>query len=164
MMFRAVDAGLVRLSAFESTTAPPVPTALASDDTGLDGVRDWIREVWADDAFAGAVALASPALAARIEAIDKGCAIAPRRLRRAAMALLRYRLRVDSRATPFGLFAGITPLETVPEAAVEHGTAHRAVARPDAIFLHRAITGLEPEMLPQLTVVANNLAAVRSEE
>lgn len=160
MMFRAVNAGLVRLSAFESATAPQAPTALASDDTGLDGVRDWIREVWADDAFAAAVALASPALAARIEAIDEGCAIDSRRLRRAAMALLRYRLRVDNRATPFGLFAGITPLETMPEAAVEHGTAHRAAARPDAIFLHRAIIALEPELLHQLTVVANNLAAV----
>ena len=98
----------------------------------------------------------------------------PRVLRRAAasrlagcarlvVSVVRYLLRTTSRATPFGLFAGVAPAGFGPGLAVRWGEDHRAVARVDAVWLAGVVAHLEacPELLRRLPVVVNNLCFVR---
>ncbi|GAB4001280.1 hypothetical protein GCM10029992_36330 [Glycomyces albus] len=68
---------------------------------------------------------------------------------------------MDTRATPFGLFAGLAPIHFTETPVVEFGTAHKAVARLDATVLHQILTKFEDNLLPNLPVVVNNLAAVQ---
>ena len=84
-------------------------------------------------------------------------------MRRAVLSVLRYLLRGTSRATPFGLLAGVAPARIGPRAAIRAGTRHRAVARADATWLTSVIEALEAddELLPRLTVVASDLVAER---
>ncbi|MEU8356302.1 lantibiotic dehydratase [Nonomuraea sp. NPDC048882] len=108
-----------------------------------------------------AVTLASPDLARVLTAIcDDATAFRPRQLHRAAEALMRYLLRWTSRATPFGLFAGIAPAAMAPTASVVFGDRHTAVLRPDSLWLAKTISALE-EQPALLQVQANNLGFAR---
>ncbi|MCH7229969.1 lantibiotic dehydratase [Glycomyces sp. L485] len=161
-MFRAVEAGLVRLSVHtDARPRPALPVLHHTDPEAADAQREWIRATWADEALATAVEIASPALAGRIEAICAEKVADVRRIRRAASSLLRYRLRMDTRATPFGLFAGIAPIRFTDTPIVEIGTAHRATANLDATVLHQIVTSLERDLFSDLPVVVNNLAAIQ---
>ncbi|MCD0446280.1 lantibiotic dehydratase [Glycomyces sp. A-F 0318] len=163
-MFRAVEAGLVRLSAHTPVASPPrLPDPERTGPEAAIAQREWIRTIWDHSDLAAAIAAAAPALAGRIAAIGAGAVTEPKQIRRAALALLRYRLRSESRATPFGLFAGIAPVHFASHPIANIGTAHQVIVRPDAILLHRIITELEHDLLPDLTVMANNLAAVQGE-
>ncbi|MGH4017569.1 MAG: lantibiotic dehydratase, partial [Pseudonocardiaceae bacterium] len=85
--------------------------------------------------------------------------------RRVVESMVRYLLRLTSRATPFGLFAGVAPLRIGSRAGVRWGENHRAVARPEAGWLAEVIARLEaqPEVLRRLPVVSNNLSFVRGD-
>ena len=89
----------------------------------------------------------------------------PRRVRRVVESVIRYLLRMTSRATPFGLFAGVAPLRIGSRAGVRWGARHRVVTRPEAAWLAEVITQLEarPDALRRLPVVANNLGFVRGD-
>ncbi|MFI6300174.1 lantibiotic dehydratase [Nonomuraea sp. NPDC050790] len=111
-----------------------------------------------------AVTLASPDLAGVLTAIcDDPTAFRPRQVQRAAEALMRYLLRWTSRATPFGLFAGVAPVTMAATASVVFGDRHTAVQRPDALWLTETIRSLEerPTVLRALPVQANNLGFAR---
>ncbi|MDA1359737.1 lantibiotic dehydratase [Glycomyces luteolus] len=163
-MFRAVEAGLVRLSAHTPIASQPrLPDAERTGPEAAAAQREWIRTVWGHGHLATAIEAAAPALAGRIEAICADKVTEPQQIRRAALALLRYRLRSESRATPFGLFAGIAPVHFAPQPIANIGAAHWAIVRPDARLLHQIITELEHDLLPDLAVMANNLAAVQGE-
>lgn len=125
--------------------------------------RDWLTRTWADEVFAHAVQAASPDLARRVTAVCAGHEQRPRQVRGAVLSVLRYRLRASSRATPFGLFAGVTPAAFGPTTAVRIGHDHRATARVDAVWLAGVVTELEhcAELAARLPVVVNNAATVR---
>ncbi|HEY3399003.1 MAG TPA: lantibiotic dehydratase [Geothrix sp.] len=76
-------------------------------DRDREALRQTLRELAGRDAVREAVALASPDLAARLGAWLKGTleGAAARNMER---ALLRYLSRMSHRATPFGLFAGVS--------------------------------------------------------
>jgi thiopeptide-type bacteriocin biosynthesis protein len=76
---------------------------------------------------------------------------------------MRYRLRATSRATPFGLFAGVAPVRFGPALTFDDIGVGHAAGRVDAAWLDGVIRRLEQcrELLPRLTVVLNNLAFVR---
>jgi hypothetical protein len=80
-------------------------------------------------------------------------------------SVVRYLLRLTSRATPFGFFAGVAALRLGSSASVRWSEQHHAAARPDAMWLAEVITRLEarPEVLRRLPVVANNLGFVRGD-
>lgn len=103
----------------------------------------WLDLTWRDPAFAAAVELTSPALATQVHTLLTTPHPCPRTTRRAAMSSLRYRLRSTSRATPFGLFAGIAGLQVGDSAAARIGDIHRAVARVN----HRWITAVVEQLL-----------------
>ncbi|MGW0802827.1 lantibiotic dehydratase [Nonomuraea sp. NPDC002799] len=157
-----MDAAVIRVAAYpEDLVLPPWPD-LTDDDA--HGAADWIREVWPLLKVREAVTLASPDLARVLTAIcDDPTAFRPRQIRRGAEALMRYLLRWTSRATPFGLFAGIAPVTMADTASIVFGDRHCAVHRPDSQWLTETISALEeqPAVLRTLAVQANNLGFAR---
>ncbi|MFI7144393.1 lantibiotic dehydratase [Nonomuraea sp. NPDC050022] len=160
--FRAVDAAVVRVAAYPKDLAlPPWPDLTGNDARDAAG---WICEVWPMPGVGDAVTIASPDLAHVLTAM---CAypnaFRPRQIHRAAEALMRYLLRWTSRATPFGLFAGIAPVTLASATSVAFGDRHTAVLRPDSLWLAETISALEddPALLRVLPVQANNLGFAR---
>lgn len=139
-MYRFVDAATLRLSARPASSSLPTWPDLDGDvaDAGQEQVR-WLREVWTDASFAAAVDIASPVLAAQVQVLLDTPDLCPRSIRRASVSTLRYLLRSTSRATPFGLFAGIAPLRVADATCVRIGSAHRATARVDHQWIDAAV-------------------------
>jgi thiopeptide-type bacteriocin biosynthesis protein len=136
------------------------------DLTGSDAAatwQPWIEETLAIPEFAAALAHASPDLAQRATAAVRGN-LSQADGRRVVLAVMRYLLRATSRATPFGLFAGVAPATANRTGTIRWGTAHRPVARIQAAWLANVIDGLEadPRLRPNLMVRANNLLVQRS--
>lgn len=164
--FRCVDAAVIRVAVLGSELdLPPWPDLTGDTPAHVRQWRDWLRRVWAQEAFVEAIEVASPVLVRRVQDVCDGRVQQPRRVRRVVESVLRYLLRSTSRATPFGLFVGVAALRLGSTASVRWGQRHRAVARPDAAWLAEVITQLEvrPEVLRCLPVVANNLGCVRGD-
>ncbi len=164
--FRCVDAAVIRVAAFGSELdLPPWPDLFGDTPVHVREWRSWLRRVWEQEALVEAIEIASPVLARRVGDVCGGQVQQPRRVRRVVESVVRYLLRMTSRATPFGLFAGVAPLRIGSTASVRWGGGHHAVARPDAAWLAELITHLEaqPEVLRRLPVMANNLGFVRGD-
>ncbi|MEU3550604.1 lantibiotic dehydratase [Streptomyces longwoodensis] len=123
----------------------------------------WVRAVWSDSALAEAVRHASPDLGAQVEALCASRAPSERDVRRTGLSLARYLLRAGHRATPFGLFAGVTTAAFGDRTDAVWGADHVVVARAGAEWLSRLVEQLEKseELLPLLSVVVNGTAFVR---
>lgn len=163
-LYRLVDAAVVRAAALPSgVDVAPWPDLTGMTGEHVAGWRCWLRQVWASDAFVAAVEVASPVLARRVGQVCGDREQRVRQVRRVVVSVVRYLLRMTSRATPFGLFAGVAPVRFGAELAVGYGEDHHAVARVDAEWLAGAITRLErcPELRRRLPVARNNLAFVR---
>ncbi|MEU5629512.1 lantibiotic dehydratase [Streptomyces tendae] len=121
--------------------------------------REWLTRVWSDDAFVGPLRTASPRLADFVERILDGDEVPQKRVRSATLSVTGYLLRASSRATPFGLFAGVALADIGPVSA-NLGTRHRAVARPDTLWVDHVRRTLQrrADVLPHLTVQVNTLA------
>ncbi|MET8772146.1 lantibiotic dehydratase [Streptomyces sp. NPDC004658] len=161
-MYQAVDASMIRTSVFPlAAPLPAWPTALGDADN-TEHLREWITQVWADDDRAAAIEFAAPVLADSIRQIQAGRRN-PRTIRRAAASLARYLLRMQYRATPFGLFAGPSPMHFGSTPRVQWGVAHRAFARADAVWLNDVVAMLERDrdVLRDLPVVADPTCIVR---
>ncbi len=143
----------------------PWPDLTGDTDEQVAGWCRWLRRVWASDGFAASVEVASPALARRVREVCDGRRVRQREVRRAVLSVMRYLLRATSRATPFGLFAGVAPAQVGSRSAAHFGDGHHAVARVDAEWLGGVIRRLEAchELRNRLLVVRNNLAFVRDE-
>ena len=163
-MYRYLEAGLVRAVAIAGgTDVPPRPAEIGD---GRDSERwlGWIIDVCRDEALIEAIAVASPQLHGRLSEITDGNELRARQVRRAALALHRYLLRKEHRATPFGLFAGISALNVTGEQTVLlWQDQHQPTARVDAAWLHQIVAGLETssELLHRLRVVAEPSLFVR---
>ncbi|MGW7352961.1 lantibiotic dehydratase [Streptomyces sp. NPDC054784] len=159
MHYRSIDASMIRASVFP--LAADVP-AWPGEAAGIEEVRAWVAQAWADGRCAEAVSHASPGLAAAVREVADGSA-GPTRVRRTGRSLARYLLRMRYRATPFGLFAGPTVARTGPMTRAGWGTGDRAFARASAAWLHEVTATLEgePEVLRHLTVVADPAHTVR---
>ncbi|WP_232835593.1 lantibiotic dehydratase [Actinocorallia populi] len=125
--------------------------------------RAWLIKTWEHPQIRSALSEASPDLA---EALDRWTlsddAATVRDVQRAILSLAGYLKRWQGRATPFGLFAGVTTARSGPT-AVRFGTGHRSIARADAEWLTDVITRLDAHRLlrSRLTVVAVGTATVR---
>jgi len=164
--FRCVDAAVVRVAVFGSELdLPPWPDLTGSAPEYVEEWRSWLRLVWQQEALVEAIEVASPVLARRVGDVCGGQVQQPRRVRRVVESAVRYLLRLTSRATPFGLFAGVAPLRLGSTASVRWGERHRAVTRPDAAWLAEVIAQLEarPDVRTHLPVMANNLGFVRGD-
>lgn len=157
-MYQYVDAALIRAAAYPDgwrVPPPPAPAREAGADARL--WRRWIERTAADRYLRDAIELASPSLAQAIRAVCSGRLIAPKRVRRTGLALLRYALRLRHRATPFGMFAGVASARLGTRTEARWGGDHCLVLRPDAAWLSAVVDALEdcPELLRRLSVVAD---------
>lgn len=125
----------------------------------------WLKQVWQHDEARHAVETASPVLAQQISALLEGRAAQARQVRRLVTSLASYQLRWEGRATPFGLFAGVSTAHVGSDAHVRWGESHRAVARADAQWLGSVVARLErhPRLLERLVVVTNPSAFARGD-
>jgi lantibiotic biosynthesis protein len=163
-LYQYLDAVLVRAPALPATGLGLPWPDLTSPDATTEAWRGWLDQAWQVPEFATTVEAASPDLAHQVTRIREASDVSDAAVRRAVLSMLRYLLRGTSRATPFGLLAGIAPARIGPRAAIRAGTGHRAVARADATWLMSVIEALEADrrLLPCLTVVASELVAERA--
>ncbi|MFG2696353.1 lantibiotic dehydratase [Kitasatospora sp. NPDC048407] len=164
-MYEAVGPALLRAAARPAGSGPSWWPDLA--DTGTHATanwRAWLQHVWSDAPFAASVEVAAgPQLAARVhEAVSDFDHVPRRRLRRLTASVMQYALR-QQRATPFGLFAGVTAVPFGQFAVAPRWGAARAVARPDARWLTTMVRELEEAVGDLLPVTANQLRVRRGE-
>lgn len=163
-MYRVADAVIVRAAVHPAgMDLPAWPDLTGSTDEHVRQWRGWLDQVWSRGSLAEAIEVASPVLAREAGKVLAGHVPEPRQMRRIVMSVARYVLRAADRATPFGLFAGVTPAAFGSRPAVRWGQGHHAVARPAAGWLAAVTASLEacPELLGRLPVIASNLCAVR---
>lgn len=157
---------VVRAAPYSGVELPPWPGFEGPAPEDVTGWCVWIRRVWAVGTVAQCVRHASPGLADQVERLVAGGTSSVKLVRRTALSLLGYVLRLTTRPTPFGLFAGVAPGTFGSRAAVRWGSEHRAVARAGGVWLADVVARLERiagvrELLP---VVFNNTAEVRGEQ
>ncbi|GAO08699.1 putative lanthionine biosynthesis protein [Streptomyces lydicamycinicus] len=162
-LYRCGQSVLVRAACWSELDLPAWPD-MADDSPGqVQRWREWLAEVWALSAVAEAIELASPDLAQQVGAVCSDARLDVRQVRRTVLSVIRYVMRMTSRATPFGLFAGVAPAEFGAETAVRWGERHRALARADSAWLSDVIGQLEavPEVLCRLPLMANAAVFLR---
>lgn len=162
-MYESIDAAMLRAAAWPPDRRIRFWPDLTGDGDGPASWRPWLEQTLRVPGFAAALGQASPVLAHRVQQICQGRQLPEPAVRKAVVALMRYVLRASSRATPFGLFAGVAPARIDGVSAARIGTGHRAVARPDATWLATVIERLEADRVlqPLLTVQAHPLVVER---
>ncbi|MEV6592181.1 lantibiotic dehydratase [Streptomyces acidicola] len=125
----------------------------------------WLRVVWANGDLAEALEHASPVLATQVRTVCTTNEPSTRDVRRTALSVARYLLRSQHRATPFGLFAGVTTAEFGPQVRANWGAEHVAVGHAGAEWLAAVVERLEscPDLLERLPVVVNNTVTSRGD-
>ncbi|MFB4284830.1 lantibiotic dehydratase [Nonomuraea sp. MTCD27] len=162
LFFRPSGPVLARVSTYPDGLDMPDhhddPAAQAETD------RRWLTHIWARPDVQAALRLASPSLAGRLDIVTREGASAEQ-LRRLTLTVASYLVRWQRRPTPFGLFAGITPVRVGPAAAPCFGSDHRVVMRADGQWLATLVDRLErhPELLARLPVVVNSSCVVRGD-
>lgn len=136
----------------------PAPGA-ASPEASRNASRGILRDLLRAEAVREAVALASPDLAARLDLWLDGL-LEAEAATRVERALLRYLLRMSRRATPFGLFAGVST-GTWGEASrlsVSPWLASRKAVRLDWGVMERLVDRLaqDPEVRASLSFRPNS--------
>ncbi|WP_328973912.1 lantibiotic dehydratase [Streptomyces sp. NBC_00239] len=159
-MYRAVDAAAVRASAWNDPGHRMIWPDLTGPDTGSEGWRAWLHQVWTTDGFSAAVTAASPDLADRVRQIREGRPLPAEDVRRTVLAVMRYLLRASGRATPFGLFAGVNTARYGPIPGLVVGSGHRAVAKPESVAVNALVARFEadPQLRPHLLLLTSALA------
>jgi hypothetical protein len=140
---------LLPLSVGAAEPGRPVaaPVAEATDAE----LRGRVADLVGDDAFMEAVQLANPETARTCrEPWDR---LPGKRLRRLAATLTAYDARMRTRATPFGLFAGVTLAGDGPARGwIAEPGAHRRRVRPDGAWVRDLVeaVAVSPEGLRRL--------------
>lgn len=161
--FRTGTTALVRAVARPSLSVPPCPDPDDRSPSSTAACVTWLRAVWAKSDVAEALQHSSPVLAVQVRALFTAEKPSARDVRRATMSVARYLLRSEHRATPFGLFAGVTTAEFGPQAGAEWGVEHVAVGHAGAEWLAAVVERLESchDLLERLPVVVNNTVTSR---
>ncbi|MEV6987004.1 lantibiotic dehydratase [Sphaerisporangium sp. NPDC051017] len=156
------DALLVRVAVCPPDQLGPWPDLTSP---GASSWQPWLHQTIQVPGFAAALEHASPTLADRLSVALNGGLSQPD-TRRVVLAVMRYLLRATTRATPYGLFAGVAPATAGRTASVRLGTAHRPVARIQAAWLTDVVAELEsdPQVRPHLVLRANGLLIERGEQ
>jgi len=153
--YRPAGPVLVRASTDPGNFPPP---DLSSPQRGLA----WLFTIWSPETH-DAISMASPDLATRVTQL-LSCDPPPtmKTVHGAVLSTASYLMRWQRRATPFGLFAGVSTATVGPTAA-KFGDEHRAVARVDADWLAQVVDRLEAHhgLRRMLTVVADSGGFVR---
>lgn len=150
-----------RPASFFLLRAPLLPAdtlgRLTADGSGADFGQ--LAELYANPLLQQALYVASPDLSAALDrAVEHGTS--PKKLRRLRSRLFRYVVRMSTRPTPFGLFAGVAAGSFADTATVRLNPRASTRTRADMGWLLTVIRRLEDDenLLAQLTLVANPLA------
>ncbi|MBT2396240.1 lantibiotic dehydratase [Streptomyces sp. ISL-100] len=162
-MYRHVDAALIRAAAGHPEPAHWPP--LVGTTAGPASWRAWVHQIWQNAEFAAAVAAASPDLARQVEQLSAGHPVPDSAVRRTVLAVLRYLLRARTRATPFGLFAGVAAARIGAVGALRTRSAHHSAARADAEHSTALVDRFEqhPVLQPHLMLLTSTLAVERDD-
>ncbi|MGA5820227.1 lantibiotic dehydratase [Kitasatospora sp. NPDC094028] len=149
------------------------PEAAGPDTAGPEaaGLVAYLAEAAADPVLCEAIEVSSPSLADLLEqtgsipSAPRPSAPRPAALRRAAEAIGRYRLRMATRPTPFGLMAAVAPARFGSRAEVRWDGAERRAFRPDLGWLLPLLDRLrtEPQVLATLRLAVDQQAALRGD-
>ncbi|MFJ2632185.1 lantibiotic dehydratase [Streptomyces sp. NPDC087422] len=163
--FRAGRTALLRAVARPELPVSSVPDLDDPSPRGAAARLAWLQEVWSEEDLAEALGHASPALASQVQALCSATAPSARDVRRAVISVVRYVLRAEHRATPFGLFAGVAAAGFGPRAYATWGSDHGVVGRPSAEWMTAVVERLESctELLVRVPVIVNNTAAQRGD-
>lgn len=142
---------------------PALPARVARDLFASTDPLEATRHLLNSTAlFDSALLLASPSLDAALSDWRGG---AKPKKRRAPLKALSYALRMATRATPFGLFAGVGTIHEGPSTTLRLAmrSRSRVVVAPDITWLHDLCLQLEKdsEARESLPVVANDLVLMR---
>ncbi|MGH4028782.1 lantibiotic dehydratase [Actinomycetota bacterium Odt1-20B] len=161
-MYRYADAALIRAAAGHPDQEVVWPD-LVSTTAKPASWRCWLQQTWQGGEFAAAVTAASPDLASRVEQVCADKPLPDAIVRRTVLAVLRYLLRARTRATPFGLFAGVAAARIGAAPALGLGSAHHTAARADAAHSKNLIARFEqhPALQPHLMLRTSTLAVER---
>ncbi|MFD9369799.1 lantibiotic dehydratase [Streptomyces sp. NPDC060020] len=169
-LFEARDIFLHRAPLAQSTGTGAEPAIAAEhgpDPQDLEACAALLSSVPANPRLQEALALASPSLDALVRRVaERGPAgIRPGQLRRAALAVLRYDIRMRTRPTPFGLFAGVSVGRFDSAAKTERGNDHRTRTHADMQWLTRIGHRLEqdPAVIAGLPVQAHQALVPRGD-
>lgn len=163
-MYRYVDAAVVRAAVLDCDRQVVWPE-LTGPSANTASWQAWLQQIWREADFATAVEAASPDLASRVVQVCAGRPLPDAAVRRTVLSVLRYLLRARTRATPFGLFAGVAAARIGAAPALRVGTGHQASARRDAALTTALIDRFEEHsgLRPQLTLVTSSLVVERDE-
>ncbi|MFJ1755404.1 lantibiotic dehydratase [Kitasatospora sp. NPDC088134] len=142
------------------TDAPPADVQRADAPPA-----DVLRTAAADPVLREALEISSPSLADLLDRVAAGDVLRPAAARRAVEAVERYRLRMATRPTPFGLLAGVAAARFGPRAAVRWDGAERRAFRPDLGWLLPLLDRLrtEPRVLSGLLLAVDQQAVLRGD-
>ncbi|MFD4480384.1 lantibiotic dehydratase [Streptomyces sp. NPDC058471] len=163
--YRCAPLAVIRAAVGTNIEIPPWPDLADATPSGVDAWKTWLCATWAIPELADAVGHASPSLAERLDALSAGHALAVDEIRKLLHSLTAYCLRIARRATPFGLFAGVSEAHFGTKTSMRWGKEHRAVARADGRWLSEIIAQLEavPALRRRLRLQANNVLTVRGD-
>lgn len=153
--FTAGDVVLVRVSSRPRNLLPGIPEMLDSQTQEARGqVVRFLREVMTDTIVSEAIMLASPSLSAEIAKVVADEQTRWETLRRVALSASRYVVRMRSRATPFGLMAGVALARVAEQAKLRIGEGHTKFVRPDGEWLADVIRRweLQPQAIAAVRV------------
>jgi thiopeptide-type bacteriocin biosynthesis protein len=156
------DALLLRVGVCHPDQLDPWPDLIGPDAPA--SWQPWLHRTLQIPGFAVALEHATPALADRLNAALSGGLSHPD-IRRVVLAVMRYLLRAVTRATPYGLFAGVAPATAGRASSVRLGVDHHPVARIPAAWLAAVLDQVEADarVRPHLMVRANNLLVERGD-
>lgn len=161
--FSVAESALIRVPALRLREA--VATKVDVDPDDPVQCAAYVCAVAGDPLVREALEISSRSLARTLEAVDRGEDVPAAGLRRAVFAVTKYFLRMSTRPTPFGLFAGVDRAAFGHATRVERAGASRKAVRPDMEWLLTLVRRWEtaPEVLCHLRVAANNLCLVRGD-
>lgn len=153
--FTAGDVVMVRTSSRPRNLLPRIPEMCDPQTLEKRGqVVRFLREVMADPIILEAIMLASPPLAAEVAKVVADEQTKWTTLRRVTLSVSRYVVRIRSRATPFGLMAGVALAHASERAKLRIGEGHAKSVRPDGEWLADVIRRWErdPQAIPAVRV------------
>ncbi|MET7695807.1 lantibiotic dehydratase [Streptomyces sp. NPDC005483] len=164
-LFAAADTFLLRTPVLSKGKAlDPPPTGVRPAATGTDA-PDPAPESVNDALLREAIALSSPSLAQRLRSIARGNPTSPRTQSKALASAARYRIRMATRSTPYGLMAGVAIGQFSEDTSAVLGPAHRKRVKPDNGWLRGELKErLRSRALDRhdLRLVVNNTCSLRA--
>lgn len=162
--FTAHPTGVLRASTLSGIRdLPSWPSGPVEDPEHHGAWITWLGQVREHPLLGAAISDASPSLMQRIDRIYR-VGGNRREVRRVVRSCIRYVLRAQSRATPFGLFAAVTTTPFTSTVSGHIGDHHRPVTQVSTAWTRSAVERLEAceaQFTARLLVLSNNLAVLR---